>query len=496
MIEHRSSPLSSHMTTMFKKLGGILFTKNAHHYSRTNPASRQQFKKRHWVLGSLVIMMGSWLTHTTTAMITDTSVNRDLASEQWVATDVTNIDNADQILTEPDLLTSANIPTNNIAITPQKPEYKSVTHNVKKGESLGIIFKKLGFDLSLPYRISKHDTAKKLVSLSIGKTLIFKLDDRDVLREIHYPSSALENLVVYLDDKQISQAQLEEVPHLKKQRTISGEISSSLYESALASGLSVTNIMEMVRIFGWDIDFVLDIRAGDHFHVVYEDYIADNGSGDKLTDGNILAAEFTSQGKSYRAIRFENQGIASYFTPQGESMLGTFLRSPVEFSRISSRFGKRKHPILKKWRAHKGVDYAASRRTPIRATADGKVIHAGRKGGYGNTIVLRHAGRFTTLYAHMSGFAKGVRSGRQVKQGDVIGYIGSTGLATGPHLHYEFRLDGVHRNPLTYKTPKASAVAAEQRTEFDAIAQNWNTFLDQQQKDYMLAKLANGQAEL
>ena len=169
-------------------------------------------------------------------------------------------------------------------------------------------------------------------------------------------------------------------------------------------------------------------------------------------------------------------------------MLGTFLRSPVEFSRISSRFGKRKHPILKTWRAHKGVDYAASRGTPIRATADGKIVSAGTKGGYGKAVVLRHAGRFTTLYGHMNGFAKEVKSGRRVKQGDVIGYIGSTGLATGPHLHYEFRLDGVHRNPLTYKTPKAGSIDEEFKSEFAQQTNQWLAELNGISSEYQLAK--------
>ena len=234
--------------------------------------------------------------------------------------------------------------------------------------------------------------------------------------------------------------------------------------------------MDMVRIFGWDIDFVLDIRSGDSFHMIYEDYVMD---GKKLTDGALLAAEFTTQGNTYRAIRFENDdGEYSYFAPNGESMLGTFLRSPVEFSRVSSKFGQRKHPILKTWRAHRGVDYAASRGTPIRATADGKVDLAGQKGGYGKTVILSHAGRFTTLYAHMTGFAKGIKRGARVQQGQVIGYIGSSGLATGPHLHYEFRLDGVHRNPLTYKTPKATAVKAEKAPQFNQLVSLWRNQLD------------------
>ena len=177
-------------------------------------------------------------------------------------------------------------------------------------------------------------------------------------------------------------------------------------------------------------------------------------------------------------------------------MLGTFLRSPVEFSRISSRFGRRKHPISKKWKAHKGVDYAASRGTPIRATADGKVSSAGRKGGYGNTVVLNHAGRFSTLYAHMKGFAKGVRAGSRVKQGQTIGYVGTTGYSTGPHLHYEFRVDGVHRNSLTYKTPKASSVKKALEREFRQLASTRLAELSKLDRNYQLAKLESTAATL
>ena len=468
----------------------------------SNTDQKQSFKKRHWVLGSAVILTGSWITHTTTAMIADSSssnaISSNVVSNDPVSNDVANNAAVNETSWNSNInkLTLAEPQSAIKKVVKKEPAYSTITHQVKKGESLGIIFKKLSFDLGLPYKISKHSTAKQLVSLSIGKTLSFKLDNNKVLREIHYPSTALKNLVVKLDEKQQIDAEFVDVEYFTKQRSVSAEITSSLYESALDSGLSISTIMEMVRIFGWDIDFVLDIRAGDHFHIIYEDHIADNGSEEVLLNGNILAAEFTNQGRSYRAIRFENDGDASYYTPQGESMLGTFLRSPVEFSRISSRFGKRKHPILKKWRAHNGVDYAAARGTPIRATADGKVTLAAKKGGYGNTVILRHAGRFTTLYAHMSGFAKGVRRGKQVKQGDTIGYIGSTGLATGPHLHYEFRFDGVHRNPLTYKTPKASAVPEQAREKFNEVAQNWLAKLDEQQKQYVLAKAKTQQTEL
>ena len=474
-----------------------LFTRNRPQARRTQDikASSNQ-RKHHWLLGSLIIIMGGWITHTTTATINEPTVERnhltgELPTPQAPQQITQQVAQKIQITTQPPAISQTEVlhiqPTQAEQIT--QPIYTTVAHQVKKGESLGMIFSKRGFDQSLAYKISRHELAKQLVSISIGKTMTFMLDDEGAVREIHYPNSALETLVVAITEEQAISADTHTVPHTIETLAVSGEITNSLYEAARQAGLSTTLVMEMVRIFGWDVDFVLDIRQGDNFHVIHSQHITSDGSNKKLSDGEILAAEFTTQGKVYRAIRFtQSNGDSSYYSPQGDSMLGTFLRSPVELSRISSRFGKRKHPILKTWRKHKGVDYAASRGTPIRTTASGKVIHAGRKGGYGNTVIVRHAGRFTTLYAHMTGFAKGIKRGKQVKQGDIIGYIGSTGLATGPHLHYEFRLDGVHHNPLTFKTPKASSIKPEQQIKFAQLADHWSLQLDAQKRDFLLAK--------
>lgn len=365
-------------------------------------------------------------------------------------------------------------------------------HKVKRGDTLGNIFNAANLGFTLPHNISQHPIAKQLVKLAVGSELSFGHDFAGQLQQITYPINPLQHLVVDLDaddTTKVANAEIIDLPFETVERVVSGNIKTSLYEAAIEAGLSIELVMEMVKIFGWDIDFVLDIRSGDEFHVVFEEFQLE---GTRLADGGILAAEFTTQNQTHRAIRFTDvNGETSFYNPQGQSMLGTFLRSPVEFSRISSRFGKRKHPILKKWRAHKGVDYAASRGTPIRATADGKVIHAGNKGGYGRTVILRHAGRFSTLYAHMNGLAKGLRSGNRVKQGDVIGYIGSSGLATGPHLHYEFRLDGVHQNPLTFKTPKATAISSEEMLAFQALASQQVVRLGTLSTEFQLAKLSN-----
>jgi len=226
--------------------------------------------------------------------------------------------------------------------------------------------------------------------------------------------------------------------------------------------------MEMAGIFGWDIDFALDIRQDDKFSILYEEEFID---GKKYQNGNILAAEFTNQGKTFKAIRFtDKSGRTSYYTPEGRSMKKTFLRSPVDFRRISSRFGKRKHPILKKRRLHKGVDYAARRGTPVQSSGDGKVIFKGRKGGYGRVVIVQHGSRYQTLYAHLNGFKRGLRVGKYVKQGQTIGFVGSSGRATGPHLHYEFRVNGTHRNPLTVKLPSSAPIKSAYKNDFMAYA--------------------------
>jgi len=247
----------------------------------------------------------------------------------------------------------------------------------------------------------------------------------------------------------------------------SGVIDSSLFLAAKESGISQNIIMELANVFGWDIDFALDIRKGDSFSVLYEELYR---NGEKISDGNILAADFTNNGKVYRAVRYTNPqtNVSEYYTPDGKSMRKAFLRTPVNFTRISSRFTtSRYHPVLHKFRSHKGVDYAAKRGTPIYAAGDGKVIFKGKKGGYGNVMILQHGTKYTTLYAHLKTYNRKLRNGSKVKQGQTIAYVGSSGLATGPHLHYEFRVNGVHRNPLTVKLPISNPVPKRYLADFE-----------------------------
>ena len=246
-----------------------------------------------------------------------------------------------------------------------------------------------------------------------------------------------------------------------------GEIKSSLYAATDAAEMPEAAARQLTEIFGGDIDFHHDLRKGDKFSVVYE-MIYSNGT--LVNTGHIQAAEFINQGQTYRAVHFQGD----YYTQEGKSVRKAFLRSPIEFSRVSSGFtNSRFHPVLNQWRAHRGVDFAAPIGTRVKATSDGVITSFGRQGGYGNFITVNHQGRFTTLYGHLSSFAKGLRRGQRVAQGDVIGYVGMTGMTSGPHLHYEFKIDGQQRDPLRVALPDAKPVSAENMAAFQLAADNF-----------------------
>ena len=246
-----------------------------------------------------------------------------------------------------------------------------------------------------------------------------------------------------------------------------GEIKSSLYAATDAAGMPEAAANQLTEIFSGDIDFHHDLRKGDKFTVMYE-MIYSNGT--LVNTGRIQAAEFFNQGQTYRAIHFQDD----YYTTEGKSVRKAFLRSPIAFSRVSSGFTKsRFHPVLNQWRAHKGVDFAAPIGTKVKATSDGVVSSFGKQGGYGNAIIINHQGRFTTVYGHLSGFAKGLRRGQRVAQGDVIGYVGMTGLTSGPHLHYEFKVDGQQRDPLRVALPDAKPIDGANKAAFQSAADSF-----------------------
>lgn len=260
-------------------------------------------------------------------------------------------------------------------------------------------------------------------------------------------------------------------------RTASATIDSSLFQAAADAGLPDAVAFDLADIFQYDIDFVLDIQAGDRFTVVYEELSQD---GVPLRTGNILAAKFVNEGREYRAVRYvDAQGHGEFYTPDGKSLRKAFIRAPVQFSRVSSRFNSaRKHPILNRIRAHKGVDYAAPVGTPVRAAGEGRVRFAGQQGGYGNVVELEHGSGVVTVYGHLSRFAKNLRRGERVDLGQVIAYVGQTGLATGPHLHYEYRVRGVHKNPQTVPLPDAAPIPGADRDRFLTATADYVNMLD------------------
>ena len=341
---------------------------------------------------------------------------------------------------------------------------------VRRGDSLYLIFKRLGLqqrDLAL--MTSSKKLARKLARIAPGQEIEFFLDADSRLTRLVHRLDGVRSVQVTRDGDIFEFEEVVETPEVSVS-TASGVIDSSLFLAGQNAGLSNNIIMHMAEIFGWDVDFALDIRAGDRFALIYEEQFKD---GKKVGEGPIVAAEFTNRGRRIRALRYVSpSGRADYFSPDGRSMRKQFLRTPVNFTRISSRFSSsRRHPVLHKMRAHRGVDYAAPRGIAVKASGDGKVIFAGRNGGYGRTVILKHGATYTTLYAHLARFAKGIRPGKRVVQGQTIGYVGSTGLATGPHLHYEFRVRGVHRDPLKVKLPDAAPLADEYMTDFRQKAQ-------------------------
>lgn len=339
---------------------------------------------------------------------------------------------------------------------------------VAPGDNLSLIFARHGLSASDLHRIlAIGEQTRGLQRLQPGQQIALAIDEGGLQALVHLQDGLRELRVVRDGDG--FRAELEVAQAERRTVATSGVIDSSLFIAGQEAGLSDAMILELAEIFGWDIDFVLDIRAGDRFAVVYEELRRD---GRKVKDGPILAAEFTNRGRTLRAIRYvDAEGRVDYYSEDGRSMRKAFLRTPVNFTRISSRFNlARRHPVLNTIRAHRGVDYAAPHGTPVKATGDGKVVSIGRDGGYGNVIVLKHGGSYSTVYAHLSRFSRGLRRGHTVRQGQTIGYVGSTGLATGPHLHYEFRVGGVHKDPLKVELPPALPIPERYRADFRAKA--------------------------
>jgi murein DD-endopeptidase MepM/ murein hydrolase activator NlpD len=361
-----------------------------------------------------------------------------------------------------------------VLATPAASPWVAVT--IKPGDTLSRVFDGQGLPVSDWVQLVRLDgETRRLKQLKAGDVLHLRKGPEG-LQELTYALDEARTLQISRTDTGFESIVL--AAEIERRPTYAmGRITDSLYQSGVAAGLPDKLIIELADIFGYDIDFVQDIRVGDRYTVIYDELYKD---GTKLRAGDILAAEFVNQGQSLRAVRYTDpQGNAGYYAAGGQSLRKAFLRTPLDVFRVSSNFSRgRFHPVLNRIRAHLGTDYAASTGTPIKATGDGRITFIGNKGGYGRAVVVKHGSSYETLYAHMSRFRPGLGHGSRVQQGQVIGYVGSSGLATGPHLHYEFRVNGVHRDPRKVVLPRATALPRQHVEHFKASSAPLLTQLD------------------
>ena len=370
--------------------------------------------------------------------------------------------------------------SSNVESAPSTSE--TISYQVKSGDNLAKIFKHVGLSASDTYHVSRAGKdAKKLLKMMPGEFLNFTFDERGKINTLIYEYSETETLIITRksDDDYTSTIATADV--YSKPTFAQGEIESSFWNAGIKAGMTDNKIMELADIFGWDIDFAMEIRAGDTFNVMYEERYV---NGDFIGFGDILAAEFVNQGEVFQAIRHTD---GSYYAPNGRSMKKSFLRAPVNFRYISSNFTKKRyHPVQKRWKAHRGTDYAAPTGTPVVAAGKGRVIKSTYDKFNGHHVFIQHGDRYVTKYLHFS--KRKVKNGEIVKQGQVIGLLGSTGMSSGPHLHYEFLVDGVHRNPRTVTLPKAEPIDKNEKNAFMQLTEQRLVLLNNN-KRIMLASI-------
>lgn len=363
--------------------------------------------------------------------------------------------------------TALTLPLPPLASTVAKEAKRSAWHllSVSPGQTLGAIFQELGLSATVMQRILDNPAATlPLTRLRVGAELAFDLSPTGELRGLRFLRDETHTVELRVNGDEIKEI-VTERPLERRVMVASGEIASSLYAAGAKAGLGPSVINEMANVFSYDIDFSREVQPGDHFQVIYEEIWRD---GERLRSGGIVGASFFNRGQEFTALRFERNGKTEYFDNSGRPLRKSFMRMPIEFARISSRFNpQRRHPVLGTVRAHKGVDYAARTGTPIMAAGAGRVSFAGWQNGFGRTIVLDHGRGITTLYGHMSRLGS-YKTGQSISQGSVIGYVGATGLASGPHLHYEFRVKGTHRDPLTVTMPKPEPLNGAEMVAFRA----------------------------
>ena len=346
---------------------------------------------------------------------------------------------------------------------------------VRPGDTLATLLNRLGVEDNAAAGFMKADaTARQVLQLKAGKRVQVQVADNGELQWLTTTivdgrDTPAKNILIKREDNNFTAS--ESSANVEKRIEMrTGEIRSSLFAATDAARIPDPVAMQIVNMFATSIDFASDLRRGDRFNVVYETFWQD---GEYIRAGRVLAAEFHNNGSTHQSVWFDEPGAqhaGGYYGFDGKSLKKAFLKSPLEFSRISSGFSVRRHPISGQWRAHKGVDFAAPTGTPIRASGEGVIDFIGVQGGYGNTVVIKHWSNFTTLYAHMNGFAKGMRKGTKVSQGDVVGYVGTTGWSTGPHLHYEFRVNNKPRDPMSIEIPNAHPLAAAELQRFRSVA--------------------------
>lgn len=341
---------------------------------------------------------------------------------------------------------------------------------VRAGQSLADIFHELGLSpTELQRLVDANVDNGAFRRIHPGDEFAFRIDGAGKLQALRFDRDDHTRVVLRLDaggvHSEVAERALERRVHVAH-----GSIKSSLFEAGDSAGMTDSMTLKLAQAFGYDIDFAQDLRVGDTFTVIYNDVYRE---GERLRDGDIIGATFINGGRRFTAFRYEDgEGTVSFYSEDGRPLKTSFLRTPVEFTRISSRFSAgRMHPVLGKMRAHKGVDYAAPTGTPIYAAGDAKVEFRGVKNGFGNVVILQHGGQYSTVYGHMSRFAAGLSGGQRVRQGQLIGYVGMTGLATGPHLHYEFRINGQHRDPLSVTLPKPEPLPATELAKFKQLTQ-------------------------
>ena len=352
---------------------------------------------------------------------------------------------------------------------------------VRSGDNLSLIGKRGHLSIKTIYEIDKLASAKRLRSIYPGQKLTITTDDNGEFVELIYPYSTTESLYITKSTDGYSTKNIKNKIEIREQFA-RADITSNFWNAGVKADMPANQIMNLATIFGWDIDFALDIRAGDSFAVIYEEQFID---GDFVSTGNILAAEFINQGDKFQAVRNSD---GSYYTPSGRSMRKAFLRAPVNFKYISSSFNRnRRHPVTGKVRSHNGIDYAARTGTPIVSAGDGKVIASAYNRFNGNYVFIKHNANIVTKYLHMN--KRSVKQGQRVKQNQKIGTVGATGRVTGAHLHYEFLVNGKHKNPKTVSLPKADSLRGSEKTKFVSKAKSIIEQLESNAKLYSLIEL-------